>query len=313
MQNIVINVVKSLMMSIKELIYVAGPTAIGKTSISILLAKYFKTEIISCDARQLYMEMSIGTAVPSKLEQQEIKHHFIQNKSIHKPYNAGKFEKEGLRLLKNLFQKHDKIIMVGGSGLYAKALIDGLDKFPKIEPKAVKKVKELYQSSGLKGLKLALAKIDPEYYQTVDKKNPRRLIRALEVCESVQKPFSFFLNQTRSARPFKSKTLFLQMPREHLYKRINQRVDQMLDSGLEKEARNLLPHKELLALQTVGYKELFRYFEGKTKFHEAIEEIKKNTRNYAKRQLTWYKKENTICIEMDEISQTFDQIIKKLN
>ena len=313
MQNIVINVAKYLTMSIKELIYVAGPTAIGKTSISILLAKYFKTEIISCDARQLYREMSIGTAVPSKLERQEIKHHFIQNKSIHNSYNAGEFEKEGLRLLKNLFKKHDKIIMVGGSGLYAKALISGLDKFPKVDPRASKKVNEVYKNSGLEGLKLALVKKDPDYYQSVDKKNPRRLIRALEVYESAKKPYSFFLNQIRSDRPFKSKTLFLQMPREHLYRRINKRVEKMVDIGLEDEARNLLPHKKLQALQTVGYKELFEYFEGKTNFYEAIEGIKKNTRNYAKRQLTWFNKEDAICIEMDELNKTFDQISKKLN
>ncbi len=301
------------MMSIKELIYVAGPTAIGKTSISILLAKYFKTEILSCDARQLYKEMSIGTAVPSEAEQQGIKHHFIQNKSISQPYDAGKFEEEGLVLLKKLFKKYEKIIMVGGSGLYAKALIDGLNKFPEIKPKAVKKVKELHEKSGLKGLQLALVKKDPDYYKTVDKKNPRRLIRALEVYESAQKPFSYFLNQTRSARPFKSKTLFLQMPREYLYKRIEQRVEHMMEIGLEGEARGLFPQKNLPALQTVGYKELFQYFEGKTNFHEAIEEIKKNTRKYAKRQLTWFNKQNTICIEKNKINQTFNQIIKKLN
>ena len=313
MQNIVINVVKSLMMSNKELIYVAGPTAIGKTSISILLAKYFKTEIISCDARQLYKEMSIGTAVPSKIEQQETKHHFIQNKSIHQPYNAGKFGKEGLKLLKNLFQKHDKIIMVGGSGLYAKALIYGLDRFPKVEPEAVKRVKEVYENAGIEGLQFALAKKDPDYYKNVDKKNPRRLMRALEICESVQKPFSYFLNQTRSDRPFQSKTFLLQLPKEQLYKRINHRVDKMLDNGLEVEARALFPYRNLPALQTVGYKELFEYFEGKTNLQEAIERIKKNTRNYAKRQLTWFNKENTIGVRMDKINRTFNDIIKKLN
>ena len=301
------------MMSNKELIYVAGPTAIGKTSIGISLAKHFKTEILSCDARQLYMEMSIGTAVPSKIEQQETKHHFIQNKSIHQPYDAGKFEKEGLKLLKNLFQKHDKIIMVGGSGLYAKALIDGLDKFPKVEPEAVKKVKEVYKNAGIEGLQFALEKKDPDYFKNVDKKNPRRLIRALEVCESVQKPFSYFLNQTRSARPFQSKTFLLQLPKEQLYKRINHRVDKMLDNGLEVEARALFPYRNLPALQTVGYKELFEYFEGKTNLQEAIERIKKNTRNYAKRQLTWFNKENTIGVRMDKINRTFNDIIKKLN
>lgn len=312
MPNIVTNVEKFLMMSSKKLIYVAGPTAIGKTSISILLAKHFKTEILSCDARQFYKEMFIGTAVPSKEEQKEIKHHFIQNKSIHQPYNAGKFEKEGLILIKKLFQKHDNVIMVGGSGMYAKALMDGLDKFPKVKLKAIKKVEEVYKKAGLKGLQLELAKNDPDYYKTVDIKNPRRIIRALEVYETAQKPYSYFLNQTRSVRPFQGKTLYLQMPREKLYERINQRVDEMVSIGLKEEARELLPYKSLDALQTVGYKELFEYFEGKTNFQEATEEIKKNTRRYAKRQLTWFNKINSIPIKINKVNQTFDQIIKKL-
>ena len=227
-------------------------------------------------------------------------------------YNAGKFGKEGLILIKKLFQKHDNVIMVGGSGMYAKALMDGLDKFPKVKLKAIKKVEEVYKKAGLKGLQLELAKNDPDYYKTVDIKNPRRIIRALEVYETAQKPYSYFLNQTRSVRPFQGKTLYLQMPREKLYERINQRVDEMVSIGLKEEARELLPYKSLDALQTVGYKELFEYFEGKTNFQEATEEIKKNTRRYAKRQLTWFNKINSILIKINKVNQTFDQIIKKL-
>ena len=263
------------MMSSKKLIYVAGPTAVGKTSISILLAKHFKTEILSCDARQFYKEMCIGTAVPSKEEQKEIKHHFIQNKSIHQPYDAGKFEKEGLILIKKLFQKHDNVIMVGGSGMYAKALMDGLDKFPKVKLKAVKKVEEVYKKAGLKGLQLELAKNDPDYYKTVDIKNPRRIIRALEVYETTQKPYSYFLNQTRSVRPFQGKTLYLQMPREKLYERINQRVDEMVSIGLKEEARALLPYKSISAFKPLDTKNCLNILKGKQTFKKQLKKLKK--------------------------------------
>ena len=222
------------MMSNKRLLYIAGPTAVGKTALSIALAKHIQTEIISCDARQCYKEMTIGTAVPSVEERDGIPHHFIQNKSIHQTFGAGDFEKEGLNLLQQLFQKHHTIIMVGGSGLYAKALIEGLDVFPSISETAKDLVSELYKSSGLKGLQKALSRIDPEYYKKVDHFNTRRLIRALEVFETAQKPYSSFLGKSNKNRFFKSQTLLLTRPRSQLYKLINKRVEKMTKQGLEK-------------------------------------------------------------------------------
>tara|TARA_B100001059_G_scaffold107391_1_gene107066 strand:- start:23521 stop:24435 length:915 start_codon:yes stop_codon:yes gene_type:complete len=275
-------------MSSKRLLYIAGPTAVGKTALSIALAKALNTEIISCDARQCYREMSIGTVVPSEEERANIPHHFIQNKSIHQPFDAGAFEKEGLELLERLFHKHHHVVMVGGSGLYAKALIEGLDKFPEIDPNAAVKVKLIHQKEGLEGLQKQLKEKDRQYYKTVDLNNPRRLIRALEVCETSKKPYSSFLGQSPKKRHFTSQTLLLKLPREQLYDRINRRVEQMVKAGLEKEAQSLYSHKNLPALQTLGYRELFDHFDGKYSHKEAIDEIQKNTRRYAKRQMTWF-------------------------
>jgi tRNA dimethylallyltransferase len=286
--NIAINAVKYSTMSSKRLLYIAGPTAVGKTALSIALAKALNTEIISCDARQCYREMSIGTVVPSEEERANIPHHFIQNKSIHQPFDAGAFEKEGLELLERLFHKHHHVVMVGGSGLYAKALIEGLDKFPEIDPNAAVKVKLIHQKEGLEGLQKQLKEKDRQYYKTVDLNNPRRLIRALEVCETSKKPYSSFLGQSPKKRHFTSQTLLLKLPREQLYDRINRRVEQMVKAGLEKEAQSLYSHKNLPALQTVGYRELFDHFDGKYSHKEAIDEIQKNTRRYAKRQMTWF-------------------------
>ena len=238
-------------MSNKQLLYIAGPTAVGKTALSIALAEALNTEIISCDARQRYREMTIGTAVPSEEERAGIPHHFIQNKSIHQPFDAGAFEKEGLELLERLFQKHHHVVMVGGSGLYAKALMEGLDEFPEIDPKAAAKVKLIHQKDGLEGLQKRLKEKDPQYYKTVDLNNPRRVIRALEVCETSQKPYSSFLGQSPKKRPFASRTLLLKLPREQLYDRINRRVEHMVKAGLEKEAQSLYSYKNLPALQTV--------------------------------------------------------------
>lgn len=196
----------------KRLVYVAGPTAVGKTALSVALAQHFKTEILSCDARQCYQEMTIGTAVPSAEEQQGIPHHFIQNQSIHRHFGAGDFEKAGLKLLDRLFQKHNTVVMVGGSGLYAQALIEGLDVFPKVDQTSINIVSKLFQTEGLEGLQKALAVKDPDYYQKVDLKNPRRLIRALEVCESAQKPYSSFLGQSAHTRPFPPKPYCLGCP-----------------------------------------------------------------------------------------------------
>ena len=296
-------------MSRKKLIYIAGPTAVGKTSMSVALAKHFKTEILSCDARQFYKEMFIGTAVPSPEEQQGVKHHFIQHKSIHQPYGAGDFEKEGMLLLEELFQKHDKVIMVGGSGLYAKALLEGLNEFPEVDKIARYMVGELYKKSGLKGLQDALAEKDPDYYQTVDLNNPRRLIRALEVCETALQPYSSFLGHPPKARPFQTITLCLHMPREQLYSRINNRVNEMVTMGLEAEAKRLYPYKTLRALQTVGYQEWFHYFDGKYTREQTVAEIQKNTRRYAKRQLTWFQKIVNTKVQVEEFGAALQQII----
>jgi tRNA dimethylallyltransferase len=307
--NIATNAVKSSTMSNKRLIYIAGPTAVGKTALSVALAQHFKTEIISCDARQCYKEMYIGTAVPTAEEQEGIPHHFIQNKSIHQSFDAGDFEKEGLVLLEDLFQKHHNVVMVGGSGLYAQALMEGLDEFPPVDQTSMNVVGTLYKNDSLEGLQKSLAEKDPEYYKTVDRQNPRRLIRALEVCESAQKPYSSFLGQSAQTRPFSTQTLLLSMPRAQLYDRIDRRVEQMVAGGLEEEARQLYPHRELPALQTVGYREWFDHFDGKHSKKEAIAEIQKNSRRYAKRQMTWFKKKDNTIIEAGE----WDSILKTGN
>lgn len=299
-------------MSNKRLIYIAGPTAVGKTALSVSIAQHFRTEIISCDARQCFKEMRIGTAVPTAEEQKGIPHHFIQNQSIHETFGAGDFEKEALQLLGLLFEKHDTVLMVGGSGLYAKALIEGLDEFPLIDLKSINTVSQLYKTKGLEGLQKALAEKDPKYYKTVDRKNHRRLIRALEVCETAQKPYSSFLGQSVKTRPFSSQTLLLKMPRVQLYNRINRRVEQMVVAGLEEEARRLYPFRELSAIQTVGYQEWFTHFDGKSSKEATIAEIQKNSRRYAKRQMTWFQKMTSTVIDASEQDSLQSKLLKNL-
>ena len=278
------------MMLNKSLIYIAGPTCVGKTKISIELAKKFNTEIISCDSRQFYKELKIGTAAPSLDELKEVKHHFIQNKSINEIFTVGDFEKEAINKIGALFNSHDTLIMVGGSGLYADAIMFGLDKFPKIPKEIRNQVNLFYETHGLKALQELLLEKDPKYYTRVDKYNYVRLIRALEVCITSGKPYSSFLGKTKNNRKFVSKMAIIESPREKLYEQINKRVDFMVNKGLEKEAKNLFNYRKYPALNTVGYKELFPFFEGKIKFEHAVNEIKKNTRRYAKRQITWLKK-----------------------
>ena len=279
-------------MSIKTLIYIAGPTGVGKTKLSLEIAKLFDTDIISCDSRQFYKEMNIGTAVPTSEELNEVQHHLIQHKSIHDKYTVGDFEKEAIKTLDFLFKKKDNVIMVGGSGMYADSLMFGLDSFPKISPEIRNQIELFYKSHGLKGLQELLLQKDPKYYTRVDIKNPTRLIRAIEVCIASEKPYSSFLGKEKKPRNFVSKMVILHRPRKDLYERINHRVDQMIEVGLIKEAQKLLPNKELSPLKTVGYKELFPCFEGKKTTQESISKIKKNTRRYAKRQITWFKKYN---------------------
>lgn len=283
-------------MNSKQLLYVAGPTASGKTTLAIALAKHFKTEIISCDSRQFYKEMSIGTAVPSPEELAVVPHHFIQQRSIQNPYNLGDFQREALELLKKLFKTKNKVIMVGGSGMYADALIDGLDHFPKVDSSLRNELQKQAEEEGVITLQQLLKKHDPSYYQKVDLENPHRLIRALEVCLTSGKPYSSFLGNKQAPDFFSTQKLVIQWERAVLYERINLRVDQMLEQGLEEEAKNLYPFKKINALQTVGYQEWFAHFDGTNSRETTIEEIKKNTRRYAKRQTTWFKKYSDVIL-----------------
>ena len=277
-------------MNSKRLLYVAGPTASGKTSLAIALAQHFDSEIISCDSRQFYKEMSIGTAVPNSEELAAAKHHFIQQRSIHQPYSIGDFQREALDSLKTLFKTKDTVILVGGSGLYADALIDGLDHFPEVDPAFREQLNNQLEHDGIEALATRLKDIDPAYHQKVDLGNPHRLIRALEICLSSGLPYSSFLGNKKAPTFFKSQKIILQWDRSILYERINKRVDQMVAAGLEAEAQSLYPNKDVNALQTVGYREWFAHFDGIFDRTTTLEEIKKNTRRYAKRQTTWFKR-----------------------
>ena len=274
----------------KYLITIVGPTAIGKTALSINLAKHFNCDIISCDSRQFYKEMQIGTAVPSTEELATAKHHFIQNKSIFENYTVGDFEKEAIAKLDELFSINDYVLMVGGSGLYVDAVLKGFDDFPEVSTSVRSAVTSNYEKSGIKYLQTELEKRDPNYFSVVAKENPQRMMRALEVCIGSEKPYSSFLNQKKNTRNFTPILIGLEAERSTIYDRINQRVDIMINKGLLAEAKELFPNKDLNALQTVGYRELFRYFVGEISLEFAIEEIKKNTRRFAKRQLTWFKR-----------------------
>lgn len=278
----------------KHLITIVGPTAIGKTTLSIALAKHYNTVIISCDSRQVFKEMSIGTAVPTKEELNSVAHYFIQSKSIFESYNVGQFERDALKILESLFKQYDTIIMVGGSGLYADAVIKGLDYFPEVDPEIRIKLKKELEDKGLENLQLKLKDLDIDSYNNLEIDNPQRICRALEICIGTGKTYSSFKNKEKTKRLFKSVLIGLEAERPTLYKRINRRVAIMFKEGLKEEALKLYPHKELNALQTVGYKELFQYFDGNYDLETATEEIKKNTRRFAKRQITWFKKNTEI-------------------
>ena len=286
------------------LITIIGPTAIGKTSLSIALAQHFGCDIISCDSRQFFKEMKIGTAVPTDAELAGAPHHFIQNKSIFENYTVGDFEKEAITKLDELFLKNNVQIMVGGSGLYVDAVVKGLDFFPDIAPEIRDEVRTTFEEKGLDYLQNTLKVLDANYYESLLQNNPQtlqnphRMMRFVEVCLGTGKPYSSFINKKENNRNFTPIVIGLEANREIMYSRINQRVDIMLNEGQLQEAERLFPNKELNALQTVGYRELFDYFEGKTTLDFAIEEIKKNTRRFSKRQLTWFKRtENTIWFD----------------
>lgn len=276
------------------LISVVGATAIGKTALSILVAKHFNAEIISCDSRQFYKEMTIGTAVPSNEELAAAPHHFIQNRSIFDNYSVGDFEKDALLKLDALFEKSNIAIMVGGSGLYANAVIDGLDYFPEVDAQIRIDLNKKLEEGKLEELQNQLKNLDLESYNSIEIENPHRLIRALEICIGSGLPYSSFKNKDKKQRNFKVIKIGLTADREIMYDRINQRVDIMLNLGLLDEAKALYPHKQLNALQTVGYRELFGFFNEEYSLEFAISEIKKNTRRFAKRQVTWNKKDAEI-------------------
>ncbi len=280
----------------KYLITIIGPTAIGKTSLSIALAQEFQCEIISCDSRQFFKEMRIGTAVPTDLELAAAPHHFIQNKSIFENYSVGDFEKETIAKLNELFKTNDFAILVGGSGLYVDAILKGFDSFPDIDTSIREKVNENYEQHGISYLQDQLALLDSNYFKKISLENPQtlqnpqRMMRFIEVCIGTGKPYSSFLNQAKNNRNFTPIIIGLEAERSVMYDRINQRVDIMINEGLLAEAEQLYPHKELNALQTVGYRELFAHFDGESTLDFAIDEIKKNTRRFSKRQLTWFKR-----------------------
>ena len=291
----------------KKLITISGQTASGKTNLSIRLAQNLNCSIISCDSRQFYKEMSIGTAVPSKLELSKANHYFIHHKSVKDNYTVGDFQNDALKLIENLFKKDDYIILTGGSGMYMDAIVNGIDTFPKIKLGVRELLNEKYNSRGILFLKNKLKELDPEYYDIVDVNNHRRLIRALEVCISTGKPYSSFLNKKNKKYDFESVNFGIKVDRELLYEKINYRVDKMISDGLIKEAKTLLNFKDLNPLNTVGYKEMFEHFKGNLTKSQAIEKIKQNTRRYAKRQMTWLKNKNLVWIEnnveIDEIKR----------
>lgn len=297
----------------RNLIIITGPTAIGKTGLAVFIAKQLQTEIISFDSRQFYKEMKIGTAVPTDEERAEVPHHFIQNRNIHVDYTVGDFEKDALKKIEELFQKHDTVVMVGGSGMFEKAVTEGLDEFPEIDKSIREKLNQEFENQGIEPLQNELQKVDPEYFEQVDLNNPVRIIRALEIYRGTGKPFSSFRKKQITPRNFNVIKIGLELPREEIYERINRRVDLMIEEGLLEEVQSLYEFKHLNSLQTVGYKELFDYLDGKTELDFAVDEIKKNTRRYAKRQLTWYRKdENIKWFSPFQKEEILDYILSKI-
>lgn len=287
----------------KFLILVTGPTAIGKTAFSIKLAQYLNTEILSSDSRQFYREMKIGTAYPDAEELSAVKHHFVGNLSVHDEYNVSCYEREALLLLDELFQGHDHVVLTGGSGLYIDALCKGIDELPDYDPDLRKKLKNDIERHGLPYLANSLKELDPEYYELVDLQNPNRVMRALEVCLQTGKSYSSLRKNAIKKRPFELISIGLNVEREILFERISRRVDGMIEKGLLEEVKSLIPYRDLNALNTVGYKEIFSFLDGALSLDEAIEKIKTNTRRYAKRQLTWFKRDPEMkWFEPDDLS-----------
>jgi tRNA dimethylallyltransferase len=278
----------------KKLIVLVGPTAVGKTSVAITLAQHFGTEIISADSRQFFRELNIGTAKPSLAELQSVPHHFINSHSIHELYDAAQYGQDALQLIERLFTRYDQLILCGGSGLYVKAVCEGFDEIPDIPEVVRENLMSEYEQHGIKVLQDKMKKLDPEYYVEIDQQNPHRLIRALEVIESTGKSIRAFQKQNKLVHSFSMVKIGLTLPREVLYERIDRRMDDMISSGLFEEAKSLYPLRQINALQTVGYQEIFDYMDGKYDRDEAVRLLKRNSRRYAKRQMTWFQRDDNV-------------------
>jgi tRNA dimethylallyltransferase len=278
----------------RTLIVVAGPTAVGKTDVTLDIARQLDTEILSADSRQIFKELKIGAATPSDDQLRQVPHHFVGTHSIFDYYTAGMFELEALERLKEIFSRKNQAVMTGGSGLYINAVCHGIDALPKVDPQVRQNLIDQYEAEGIEGIRQRLKVLDPTSYQQVDLRNPKRILKALEISLTTGKPYSAFLTRQRKDRPFHMLKIGLNRDRQELYQRINQRVDQMLEEGLLEEARGLHPYQHLNALNTVGYKELFRFFDNEISYEEAVRLIKRNTRRYAKRQLTWFSRDHEI-------------------
>ena len=293
----------------KTLIIIAGPTGVGKTDLSIGIAKHFGAEILSCDSRQFYCELGIGVAKPTEEQMKCVKHHFVNNVSVSERYSIWQYEHDAIEFLDEYFKTHDIAIMCGGSGLYIDAVCNGIDIMPDPDPVIRQEVIDLYNEKGIEALRFELQRIDPAYYSQVDLKNPQRIMRGIEMTRQTGKPFSEFRTNTKQKRNFETIKILINTDREKLYGNINKRVDIMLEKGLVDEARNLLKYREMTALRTIGYLELFDYFDGKTTLDEAIELIKRNSRRYARRQITWFHRNNDY-IECEPNQQTVIDVIK---
>lgn len=295
------------------LIVVVGPTGVGKSEISLQLARYYHSEIISADSRQIFRELNIGTAVPSKLSLAEIPHHFIQTKSVVEYYNVSEYETEALKLIDKLFKKKNPLILTGGSMMYVDTICKGIDDIPTVDAEIRKEVIEWFNQNGIEALRQRLLEVDPEYYAIADLNNAKRLIHAVEVHQMTGLPISNFRKKTVKERPFQILKVGINQDRNTLYDRINKRVDQMMESGLLEEAKSVYEHRKLNSLNTVGYKEMFMYLDGNCSLEEAIDLIKRNTRKYARKQLTWFRRDGEInWFEPDQVQKIITFIDQRL-